>query len=590
MSSNGRGRKGKGRGSNRPTLTPEMALSGFKSGLFFVFVISGLVNILALTGSIYMLQIYDRTLPSQSIPTLIALSLLAVGLFVFQGMFDVLRSQVLVRLGARLDMKLAPLAHRVTIDMPRFGFSTTEAIERGRDVDNIRSFLGGQGPIAIFDLPWLPVYLLFVYLLHPWLGAAVFGGAIVLGLLTLATEVLTRSNASKLQQSAVARQTLADAHARNSEVIRAMGFTHRAVSRFETANAEHIILQTKTTDIGGTFSGISKVLRTILQSAILGLGAYLTIKGEMSAGAIIAASVASGRALAPVDMLIGQWKSIAQARRSWSRLHDTLATLDDGPAPVELPAPARSLKVERVTVATPTTGTVVMSDVSLELKAGQALGLIGPTGGGKSSLAKALTGVWPLVRGSVRLDDAELDQWSPEVLGQHVGYLPQDVGLLDGTVGQNIARFDPEAKSEAIIEAARAAGVHEMIVGLPGGYQTELGPHGTNLSAGQRQRIGLARALYGKPFLIVLDEPNSNLDAEGDNALTEAIKGIRERNGIAVVIAHRPSALNACDLVGVVQGGRLQAFGPKEEIIQSQIGPRPAAQTATKPRPAVRSA
>jgi ATP-binding cassette subfamily C protein len=539
--------------------------------MLFVFVISGIVNVLALTGAFYMLQIYDRTLASQSVPTLLALSALAIGLYLFQGVFDILRSQVLVRVGAQLDVKLAPLAHKVTIDMPRFGFSTTEALERGRDVDTLRGFLGGQGPIALFDLPWVPIYLAFVYLLHPWLGAAVFGGALVLAALTLLTEVLTRGLAGKAHQSGITRQTLADAHARNSEVLRAMGFTGRAIARYETANAEHLALQTRTNDIAGTLTGLSKVLRMILQSAILGLGAYLTIRGEMSAGAIIAASVASGRALAPVDMAIAQWKGIAGARRSYARLSDTLSTLDDGPAPIALPAPKSSLKVEKMTVATPTNGTVVMSDIAFELKAGQALGLIGPTGGGKSSLAKALTGVWPLVRGSVRLDDAELDQWAPDALGRHLGYLPQDVALLDGSIADNICRFDPSPDGAAIIEAARAAGVHELIVRLPAGYQTELGPQGTNLSAGQRQRIGLARALYGRPFLVVLDEPNSNLDADGDAALTEAIKGIRARGAIAIVIAHRPSALNACDMVGVVQAGRLVAFGPKDEIIQGQM-------------------
>lgn len=576
MSSTGRGR-GKARGqAPRQRVTPADGLAGFRSALLFVLVISGLVNILALTGAFYMLQIYDRTLASQSIPTLLALSALAIALYAFQGTFDILRSQVLVRLGARLDMKLAPLAHRVTIDMPRFGFSTTEALERGRDVDTLRNFFGGQGPIALFDLPWVPVYLAFVYLLHPWLGAAVFAGALVLASLTLLTEVLTKQLAGKAHQSGVARQTLADAHARNSEVLRAMGFTGRAVERFQAANAEHLALQTRTNDIAGTLSGLSKVLRMILQSAILGLGAYLTIRGDMSAGAIIAASVASGRALAPVDMAIAQWKGIVAARRSYARLSDTLSTIDETAPPVLLPAPTRSLRVEKMTVATPSSGVVVMSDVSFDLKSGQALGLIGPTGGGKSSLAKALTGVWPLVRGSVRLDDAEIEQWPPDVLGRYFGYLPQDVALLDGTIADNIGRFDARPDSAAIIEAARAAGVHEMIVHLPAGYQTELGPQGTNLSAGQRQRIGLARALYGRPFLVVLDEPNSNLDAEGDAALTEAIRGVRDRGGIVIVIAHRPSALAACDMVGVVQGGRLTAFGPKEEIIQSQLGPRPA--------------
>jgi len=576
--------KSRSRGAgNGPKVTPADGLAGFKSGMVFVVVLSGIVNVLALTGAFYMLQIYDRTLASQSIPTLLALSALAIGLYAFQGVFDILRSQVLVRMGARLDAKLAPLAHRVTIDMPRFGFSTTEAIERGRDVDTVRNFMGGQGPIAVLDLPWVPIYLAFVYLLHPWLGAAVFGGALILAALTLLTEVLTRQLAGKAHQSGINRQALADAHARNADVIRAMGFVGRAVERFNTANAQHLALQTKTNDIAGTLSGISKVLRTILQSAVLGLGAYLTIKGEMSAGAIIAASVVAGRALAPLDMAIGQWKGIVAARRAWTRLTETLSTLGDEGTPVILPAPQRSLKVDKVTVATPNNGTVVLSDVSFDLQAGQALGLIGPTGGGKSSLARALTGVWPLVRGTIRLDQADIDQWPADELGSYMGYMPQDVALLEGTIADNISRFDPNPDSKKILDAARAAGVHDMIVWLPNGYQTELGPNGGSLSAGQRQRIGLARALYGNPFLVVLDEPNSNLDADGDAALTKAIESVRARGGIAIVIAHRPSALNACDMVGVIQGGRLTAFGPKEEIIQGQAGQGPRPAVAQKP-------
>ena len=565
-------RKSKSRG--RVRTTPADAIREFRGIALFLFALSGVINLLALTGAFYMLQIYDRTLASQSVPTLMALSLLAIGLYLFQGVLDVIRSQILVRMGARVDLQLAPLAHKVTIDMPRFGFSTTEAMERGRDVDTLRQFLGGQGPIALFDLPWMPIYLIFCYLLHPWLGIAVFGGALVLAALTLLTEVLTRQLAQSTHQAALARQTMADSHARNAEVIRAMGFGGRAVERFTVANAEHIRLQTNTNDIAGTLTGISKVLRMILQSAVLGLGAYLTIKGELSAGAIIAASVASARALAPVDQAIAQWKNVVAARRSYRRLGDTLSAIEDTTELVDLPAPRHNLKVEKVTVATPANGAVVLSDVSFEVPAGQAVGLIGPTGGGKSTLARAVTGVWPLVRGSVRLDNAELQQWSPDALGQHIGYLPQEVALLEGTIAQNICRFDASPDSGRILAAAKSAGVHDMIVRLAAGYQTELGPNGTMLSSGQRQRIGLARALYGDPFLVVLDEPNSNLDAEGEAALTEAIRNVRHRGGIAIVIAHRPSALAAVDLIGIVQGGRMTAFGAKDDVLQAQTSQR----------------
>lgn len=580
---NGSGSQSKSR------MTPGAALSGFRGAIIFIFILSGVVNVLALTGAFYMLQIYDRTLASQSVPTLLALSALAIGLYLFQGVLDVLRSQILVRLGAKVDVELSPLAHKVAIDMPRFGFSTTEANERGRDVDTLRGFLGSQGPIALFDLPWMPIYLAFVYLLHPWLGVAVLAGAIVLACLTLITEILTRSLSQATHQAGIARQTLADSHTRNSEVLHAMGFAGRAVDRFTTANAEHISLQTRANDITGTFAGISKVLRMMLQSAVLGLGAYLTIMGDLSAGAIIAASVAAARALAPIDMAIGQWKNIVSARRSYQRLGDTLSTLEDAPVAIQLPAPARNVKVERITVATPSTGSVVLGDISLELNAGEALGLIGPTGGGKSSLAKAITGVWPLVRGAVRLDDADVEQWAPEELGKHIGYLPQEVCLLDGTIAENISRFAKNPESASILAAARAAGVHELIVRLPQGYQTQLGPHGTALSAGQRQRIGLARALFGNPFLVVLDEPNSNLDVEGDAALTESIRNIKARGGIVIVIAHRPSALTCVDKVGVIQNGKLAAFGTKEEIIygqKAQKPPSPAQAPAGSPEPA----
>ncbi len=565
--------------------TPISVLGGLRAILIFIFLVSGVVNVLALTGSFYMMQIYDRALSSQSIPTLLALSGLAIGLYLIQGILDVSRSQILVRLGARFDDKLAPLAHKVAIDMPRFGFSTAEAMERGRDVDTLRNFTAGQGPMALFDLPWMPLYLIFVYCLHPWLGILTFAGALLLTGLTVLTEIFTQKHSGSTQQSAVARAAMIDSHARNADVIRAMGFSGRAVTRFDKLNAEHLQLQTKTSDITGTFSGISKVLRMILQSAVLGVGAYLTIKGDMSAGSIIAASVASARALAPVDLAISQWKNVVSARRSYARLGDTLSAMDDAPMQVSLPAPKRDLKIEKITVAAPSNGTIVLSDVSLELKAGQATGIIGPSGGGKSSFARGLTGVWPLLRGNVRLDDADLEQWPADVLGKSIGYLPQDVSLLDVSISQNICRLDPEADSQKIIAAATAAGVHEMIVRMPQGYNTELGPNGTALSAGQRQRIGLARALYDNPFLVVLDEPNSNLDAEGETALSEAILGVRARGGIVVVVAHRPSALSAVDMIGVIQNGRLSAFGPKDEIFAQQLKPKsiPLQQT---PRPA----
>ncbi len=556
-----------------PTVKADLkrAIGWCKATAIFLFFLSGVINLLALTGSFYMLQIYDRALGSQSIETLVGLSILAVGLYLFQGVLDVSRSQILVRVGARVDHNLAPLAHRVMIDMPRFGYSRAESTERGRDVDVLRQFVSGQGPVALLDLPWMPLYLVFVYLLHPWLAVVVLGGALILGALTLATELKTRSLSTDLQKAAITRAMLSDTHIRNVEVLRSMGITGRSVKRFDDVNKEHLNLQLKTSDIGGTYSGIAKVLRMILQSAVLGLGAYFTIKGEMTAGAIIAASVASARALAPIDQVIGQWKGFVAARRSFARLGDTLSALDDSKALVKLPKPKSSLKVEKITVAAPGSGTVVVSDMSFTLSAGQGLGLIGASGSGKSSFSRAVTGVWPVVRGNIRLDNAEITHWDPDDLGVHMGYLPQDVSLLDGTVAQNISRFDPNADSDSIIAAANAAGVHEMILRMADGYETRLGANGADMSAGQRQRVALARAIYGWPFLVVLDEPNSNLDAEGEAALTQAIRTLRERGSIVIVIAHRPSALAAVDMVGVMQNGKLAVFGPKDEVLASQL-------------------
>ncbi len=558
--------KAKGRGKSRMQLIPAM-----RGLVIFLFAISGIINVLALTGSFYMLQIYDRALASGSVPTLAAISVLAIGLYFFQGMFDIIRSQVLVRIGARVDRQLAPLAHEVAIDMPRFGYSNAEALERGRDVDTVRSFLGSAGPAAMFDLPWVPLFLIFVYLLHPLLGALTIAGAFVLTCIAITTELMTRAHAGAAHQAAITRNAIADSNTRNSEILKAMGFAGQAVKRFHKANDKHLTLQTRTSDISGTFAAVSRVLRMMLQSAVLGLAAYLTIMGQLSSGAIIAATIASARAMAPIDAAIANWKQFVQARMSWGRVHETVTKLLSLTPPMELPAPRQSLKVEGITVASPGAGRVLLSDVSFRLEAGQALGVIGPSGGGKSTLARALTGIWPSLRGAVRLDDADLSQYGDAALGKVVGYLPQDVSLLDASIAENIARLADDASPASIVAAAQEAAVHDMIVRMPEGYQAAIGPQGVSLSGGERQRIGLARALYGKPFVVVLDEPNSNLDAEGEAALTQAIQAVKKRGGIVIVIAHRPSALVAVDLVAVVQNGRMTAFGPKEEVLNPKV-------------------
>jgi PrtD family type I secretion system ABC transporter len=402
--------------------------------------------------------------------------------------------------------------------------------------------------------------------------------------------LLTRKLAGATHQAVMARNAISDSNTRNAEVLRAMGFSGRAVDRFTDANKDHLALQTRANDLSGTLSAVSRILRMILQSATLGLGAYLTIEGQMSGGAIIAASIASSRALAPVDMAIANWKNVVQARGAWARILETMIALSEDKEPMGLPRASKSIKVEKLTVAAPASGRVLLTEITFEVKAGQALGIIGPSGGGKTTLVRALTGIWPSLRGSVRLDEAELAQWPEEMLGSLLGYLPQDVALLDGTIEENIARLDSKADAEAVVKAARAAGVHDMIVHMPDGYQTQVGSQGATLSAGQRQRIGLARALYNDPLIVVMDEPNSNLDGEGEQALTEAIKAVKARGGIAIMVAHRPSALAAVDFLAVIQQGKMVAYGTKDEILgqrqgqnQNQAPAAAAAAVAAKP-------
>lgn len=545
-----------------------------------IFAISGLINILALTGSLYMMQVYDRALVSGSVDTLIFLSLLAGGLLAFHGVFDALRARIMSRLGSRLDQRLAPLAHRISIDMPRFGYSTTEATERARTVDTLRGFLSGPGPAALFDLPWMPIFIVFVYVLHPTLGLVTLGGAAVLVALTIFAEIRSRELTQAVHKSFLERNNLADSNARNADVLIAMGAVDRAVSRFERQNAEHLTLQAGTADSTSSMAALSRVLRMMLQSGLLGLGAYFAIQGELSSGAIMAVSVAAGRALAPIDQVIGNWRGMIAARHAYGQLKDSLASMQVFKEKLELPLPSQSLSVEGMTVASPATGRVLLSDVSFTLQRGQALAILGPSGGGKSTLIRALSGVWPLVRGSVRLDGNNLTHYNQHQLGQIIGYLPQEVSLFNGSILEKISRLSDTRDSKAIYVASTSAGVHGLIASMPDGYDTNVGPGGAALSAGQRQRIGLARALYGDPFIVLLDEPNASLDAAGEKALNETIRIICDRGGIVVVVAHRPNVLAAVDMVAIVNNGKLVAFGPKDEVLNPQADTKVVSMTA----------
>ena len=534
-------------------------------------IISGMVNLLALTGSIYMLQVYDRVLSSRSVPTLVALSLLVFGLYLVQGMLEVVRSQVLGRVASKVDQQLTPLALRLVTRITGSADPSDQGVQPVREVDTIRTFMAGQGPVAFFDLPWMPIYLLFVFVLHPTLGWLTVAGACVLIVLTLMTERAVRGPNKDLAESGRERYMLAAASHRNAEVLRAMGFGGRFRDLYEAANGRFLSTQETLNDKSSNFTIASKVFRMLLQSALLGVGAFLAIKGELTAGAIIAGSIVASRALSPIEIAIGQWRGFVAARQAFSRLKQMVEKLPADVEPLQLPAPKASLAVENIAVYAPGSGRPVLNNVSFKVDAGKVAALIGPSAAGKSTLARAITGVWPLSRGSVRLDGAELARWRNEEIGQHIGYLPQDVELFDGTITQNISRFAADPDPAKVLAAATAAQVHEMILRLPNGFETRVGANGSALSAGQRQRIGLARALYGEPFLVVLDEPNSNLDADGEAALLVALNSIKRRQGLAIVVSHRPGVLQAADFVGVVGGGQLNAFGPRDEVLRKVL-------------------
>ncbi|MES2749749.1 MAG: type I secretion system permease/ATPase [Pseudomonadota bacterium] len=554
------------------------ALNACRSAFIGVGVMSFVINILYLTGSFFMLEIYDRVLPSRSIPTLVGLIVLAGGLYIVQGILDLIRSRILIRIGSALDEMLSRRVYEVVVRLPLLAGNRSEGLQPLRDLDNVRSFLSGMGPGALFDLPWLPLYLAICFAFHPLIGVTALVGAVLLIFLTIMTEYLTNEPMKRSTGLAMRRQDLALASRRNAEVLVAMGMAGRLARRWGDSNRDYLESNQRASDVAGGLGAIAKVMRMMLQSAVLGVGAYLVINQQATAGIIIAGSILSARALAPVDLAIAHWKGFVAARQSWHRLNRLLGMMPEQAVPTLLEKPSSKLSVETLTVAPPGEQKIVVQDVTFALEAGQGVGIIGPSGSGKSSLVRALVGVWQPLRGKVRLDGAALDQWSPEILGGHVGYLPQDVELFAGSIAQNIARFEDNAESENIIAAAREARVHDLIIGMRDGYDTQIGDQGSILSAGQAQRIALARALYRNPFLVVLDEPNSNLDSEGDTALNSAILSVQARGGIVIVVAHRPIGIESVDFILVLKDGRAQAFGPKDAVL-GQVLQRPAAAT-----------
>jgi ATP-binding cassette subfamily C protein len=457
------------------------------------------------------------------------------------------------------------------------GMRPAAANQAIRDLDQVQRFLSGSGPTAFFDMPFMPIFFIVAFLMHPVFGGLIVIGGIVIVVLSVMTEMRTREPTMAATISGAVRHAIAESSFRNAEALKAMGMTDNFAKTFASANARFASHTLDGADAASGIGSMAKVFRGVLQSAVLGIGAYLAIRGEVSPGAMIAASILTARALAPIEVAVAHWPSLVASRQGFARLRRLLADTNRAAPRMEFPPPRHSLSVEGIYAVAPGQEKPIIQNLSFEMKAGQGLAVIGPSASGKSTLARTLIGVWPAGRGRVCLDGASIDQWDPARLGLHIGYLPQDVELFDGTIAENIARFDAEAQPHEILEAAREASAHEMILRLPQGYETRVGDSGAALSAGQRQRIALARALYRQPFFVVLDEPNSNLDSEGEDALVEAIVRVRRRSGIVVVVTHRPTALSGVDLVAVMIAGRLKAFGPKQQVMQRMTaqGPQP---------------
>ncbi len=542
----------------------------YRSGLVLVAVASVMLNVLVFAGSAYMLLVYDSVLPSRSVPTLIGLFGMLVLVYAFQSVFEAIRGEALLGIANGVHDDLFEAVHYATVTRPlRGGADKGDGLQFTRDLDSIHTFLAGQGPVALIDLPWVIMFMIVLFALHWWLGVTALAGVFVMAWIAIVSNRRTSAGSRELSNITGRRSAAALSEIRFAESAFAMGMQERLVARTASWETNFIEAQSYLSRTVSRLGGASKAFRMLLQSLILSVGAMLVIDGKASGGVILASSVLSGRALAPVDQAIANWKGLVAARTGWSRIAQAVATFRKPAARgVLLDRPSSELSVRDIWVAPPGTQRFTLSGVSFTLTPGQVLAVVGPSAAGKTTLVRAILGIWKPNRGEVRLDGATLDQWDPETLGSYFGYVPQTVDLVDGTIGQNIARFDPEATSEGIIAAARAAGMHEVILALPDGYETPVSAGAVELSAGQRQRIGLARALYGDPFLLVLDEANSNLDTAGDAALANAIAGMRARGGIVIMITHRPATLGPATHLAVVNTGRLVDFGPRDEVLQ----------------------
>jgi ATP-binding cassette subfamily C protein len=535
-----------------------------------VAIFSVFANLLMLTGPLYMLQVYDRVLTSRSVETLVGLTALMLFLYFIMGVLDHARGRIMARVGARFQSRMD---QRVFDAVMRKSAVRPDAIAASglRDLESVQKLMTSPALLAVYDVPWTPVFVFAIFIFHPWMGYLAVAGGLILVAVTVLNQVFSRVPLTRAAAGTIRAETMGEQIRVEAEMVQAMGMRDAAFTRWQKLRDEALTQHVEATDVGGGFSSITKTFRLLLQSAMLGLGAWLVLRGEMSPGAMIAGSILMGRALAPIEMLVGQWAIVQRATKGWTTLSQLLSEVPPEGQRTPLPRPQSRLDVQQVTLVPPGEQQASLRMVSFTLEPGQAIGVIGPSGAGKSSLARALTGVWRPAGGKIRLDGATLDQYDPAILGNLIGYLPQRVQLFDGSIAENIARMSPTPDPEAVVAAAKKAAAHDMILKLPDGYDTRVTANGGRLSGGQMQRIGLARAMYGDPAILVLDEPNSNLDNDGSQALNAAIRSIKAEGRSVLIMAHRPAAIQECDTLLMLDGGARVAFGPKEEVLREVV-------------------
>ncbi|WP_422018794.1 type I secretion system permease/ATPase [Roseibium sp.] len=564
--------------------TPLQAAYGkFRAIIFTTFVFSFCINMLLFASPIYMLQIYDRVLGSRNETTLLMISIIILFLLIIYGLLEFIRSRMLVRAGQQFDNVLSESlfsrAVKLRLSNPKAGAEFILA-----DGDKIREFLTGTGILAFFDAPWTPVFIAVCFIFHPWLGFVALGGALVIFALAIINEFATKKPLKEANTASQGANQFAGAVLQNAEVIRAMGMEKALGDRWRDRHGSVLGAQADASDKAGAILTFQKFFRMTIQSAILGLGGYLAIKQEISPGIMIAASIMMGRALQPVEQGVQQWKTFVAARQAHARLKGLFDSVPGDEQRTELPDPKGVITAENLSSVLPGTRTAFLKNLNFQINPGETIAVIGPSGSGKSSLIRHLVGVWPAAVGTVRIDGADIAHWNADQLGQHLGYLPQEVRLFAGTIAENISRFTG-GESEEVVKAAQLAGVHDMILRLPDGYETQVGDNGQQLSGGQRQRVGLARAMFGMPRIMILDEPNSNLDSDGENALLEAIKAMKEQKITVVLVTHKTNLLAICDRVLVMREGQMQAFTTPQELFKpaAAAANAPAAQSAPTP-------